>query len=104
MPFERGMATGPPIGCPATTDTIAAPLRPLSFSTFGGNPVTAAAALATLRVIQKQRLADNARVMGDRLNLAFRDMQRRHPIIGDVRGMGLMQGMELVKENKVPDP
>src|SRR2546427_253133 len=73
-------------------------------ATSGRNRVTSAAALATLRVIQKQRLADNARVMGDRLNLAFRDMQRRYPIIGDVRGMGLMQGMELVKENKVPDP
>ena len=104
MTFAKGMANGSPIGCTATTDAIAATLKPLSFSTFGGNPVTSAAALATLRVIQKQRLADNARVMGDRLNLAFRDMQRRYPIIGDVRGMGLMQGMELVKENKVPDP
>src|SRR5882672_9015149 len=88
----------------ATTGAIAAALKPLSFSTFGGNPVTSAAALATLRVIQKQRLADNARLMGDRLNAGLRDMQRRHPVIGDVRGMGLMQGAELVKENKVPDP
>jgi len=104
MTFAKGMANGSPIGCTATTDAIAATLKPLSFSTFGGNPVTSAAALATLRVIQKQRLADNARVMGDRLSAALRDMQRRYPIIGDVRGMGLMQGMELVKENKVPDP
>ena len=103
MTFAKGMANGSPIGCTATTDTIAAALRPLSFSTFGGNPVTSAAALATLRVIQKQRLADNARVMGDRLNAALRDLQRRYPIIGDVRGLGLMQGVELVKENKVPD-
>jgi len=104
MTFAKGMANGSPIGCTATTDPIAASLKPLSFSTFGGNPVTSAAALATLRVIQKQRLADNARVMGDRLKGALREMQRRHPIIGDVRGLGLMQALELVKENKVPDP
>jgi len=104
MTFAKGMANGSPIGATATTGAIAAALKPLSFSTFGGNPVTSAAALATLRVIQKQRLADNARLMGDRLNAALRDMQRRHPVIGDVRGIGLMQGAELVKENKVPDP
>src|SRR5262249_56957074 len=104
MTFAKGMANGSPIGATATTGPIAAALRPLSFSTFGGNPVTAAAALATLRVIQKQKLADNARRMGERLGAAFRDMQRRYPVIGDVRGLGLMQGMELVKENKAPDP
>jgi 4-aminobutyrate aminotransferase-like enzyme len=104
MTFAKGMANGTPIGATATTDPIAASLKPLSFSTFGGNPVTSAAALATLRVIQKERLADNARVMGDRLSAALREMQRRYPVIGDVRGMGLMQGIELVKEGKVPDP
>src|SRR5262245_39421918 len=104
MTFAKGMANGTPIGATATTDAIASALKPLSFSTFGGNPVTSAAALATLRVIQKQRLADNARLMGERLNAAFRDMQRKYPVIGDVRGLGLMQGMELVKEDKAPDP
>ena len=104
MTFAKGMANGTPIGCTATTAPIAASLRPLSFSTFGGNPVTAAAAHATLRVIQKQRLADNARVQGEHLHAALRDLQRRHRGIGDVRGIGLMQGLELVGENKTPDP
>ena len=104
MTFAKGMANGSPIGCTATTGDIAASLKPLSFSTFGGNPVTSAAALATLRVIQKQRLADNARVQGERLHAGLRDLQRRYPIIGDVRGLGLMQGCELVKDDKVPDP
>ena len=104
MTFAKGMANGTPIGCTATTGAIAASLRPLSFSTFGGNPVTSAAALATLRVIQKERLADNARVQGERLHAGLRELQRRYPLIGDVRGLGLMQGLELVKENKVPDP
>src|SRR5439155_5553237 len=104
MTFAKGMANGSPIGCTATTDAIAASLRPLSFSTFGGNPVTSAAALATLRVIQQQRLADNARVQGDHLRAGLEEMRRRYPVIGDVRGIGLMQAAELVKENKVPDP
>jgi 4-aminobutyrate aminotransferase-like enzyme len=103
MTFAKGMANGSPIGCTATTDRIASALRPLSFATFGGNPVTSAAALATLRVIQKQRLADNARAQGERLNGALRELQRKHKGIGDVRGLGLMQGMELVGENKTPD-
>jgi len=103
MTFAKGMANGSPIGCTATTDAIASALKPLSFSTFGGNPVTSAAALATLRVIQKQKLVDNARVLGDRLHAGLRDLQRRHPVIGDVRGLGLMQGCELVKKDKSPD-
>lgn len=104
MTFAKGMANGSPIGCTATTGAVAAALKPLSFSTFGGNPVTSAAALATLRVIQKQRLADNARVQGERLHAGLRELQRRYPIIGDVRGLGLMQGCELVSDGKVPDP
>jgi 4-aminobutyrate aminotransferase-like enzyme len=98
------MANGSPIGCTATTDAIASALKPLSFSTFGGNPVTSAAALATLRVIQKQRLADNARVLGERLHAGLRALQLRYPVIGDVRGLGLMQGCELVRKDKSPDP
>jgi alanine-glyoxylate transaminase/(R)-3-amino-2-methylpropionate-pyruvate transaminase len=104
MTFAKGMANGTPIGCTSTTDPISAALRPLSFATFGGNPVTSAAALATIRVIQKQRLADNAREQGDYLNGHLRELQRRHPIIGDVRGIGLMQGVEIVGEGKTPNP
>src|SRR5882672_3082369 len=104
MTFAKGMANGSPIGCTATTGPVAATLKPLSFSTFGGNPDTSAAALATLRVIQKQNLAENARVQGEHLRARLLELQRRHKVIGDVRGLGLMQGVELVGENKVPDP
>ncbi|HZM68964.1 MAG TPA: aspartate aminotransferase family protein [Candidatus Cryosericum sp.] len=103
MTFAKGMANGSPIGCTATTENVAASLRPLSFSTFGGNPVTAAAALATLRVIQKEKLAENARLLGEHLRAGLLDLQRRYPAIGDVRGLGLMMGLELVGENKTPD-
>ena len=104
MTFAKGMANGTPIGCTATSEPIAASLRPLSFATFGGNPVTSAAALATIRVIQKQKLAENARSLGEHLQSALRELQRKYPVIGDVRGLGLMQGAELVGENKAPDP
>jgi 4-aminobutyrate aminotransferase-like enzyme len=103
MTFAKGMANGSPIGCTATTQPIAAAVKGISFSTFGGNPVTSAAALATIRVIQKQSLAENARIQGERLHAGFLELQRKYPIIGDVRGLGLMQGMELVGENKAPD-
>jgi alanine-glyoxylate transaminase / (R)-3-amino-2-methylpropionate-pyruvate transaminase len=103
MTFAKGIANGSPMGCTATTDAIAASLRPLSFATFGGNPVSSAAALATLRVIRRQKLADNARVQGERLQGGLRELQRKYPVIGDVRGLGLMQGVELVGENKTPD-
>jgi 4-aminobutyrate aminotransferase-like enzyme len=105
MTFAKGMANGSPIGCTSTTDAIAASLKPLSFSTFGGNPVTSAAALATIRVVQKYRLADNARAQGDVLQGHLKEMQRKYPaIIGDARGLGLMQGVELVGEGKAPNP
>ncbi len=103
MTFAKGMANGTPIGCTATTDTIAASLKPISFSTFGGNPVSAAAALATLRVLESQKLPDNARVEGAYLQQGLRELQRKHPAIGDVRGLGLMQGVEVVGEGKAPD-
>ena len=103
MTFAKGMANGSPIGCTAATEQVASSLQPLSFSTFGGNPVTSAAALATLRVIQKQKLAENARLLGGHLRAGLEDLQRRHRSIGDVRGLGLMQGLELVGENKSPD-
>ena len=103
MTFAKGMANGSPIGCTATTTPIASTMKPLTFATFGGNPVSSAAALATLRVIQKEKLCDNARVMGDRLHQGLRQLQRRYPVIGDVRGLGLMQGVELVKAGKEPD-
>jgi 4-aminobutyrate aminotransferase-like enzyme len=103
MTFAKGMANGSPIGCTATTSAIAGAIKPLSFSTFGGNPVTSAAALATVRVIQKQNLAENARVQGERLRAGLDALKERYPVIGDVRGMGLMQGMELVGADKAPD-
>ena len=74
-----------------------------TISTFGGNPVTCTAASATIQVIEENNLVENARLMGSRLREGLNGLKEKYPVIGDVRGMGLMQGMELVGEKKVPD-
>jgi 4-aminobutyrate aminotransferase-like enzyme len=66
------------------------------FSTFGGNPVACAAALAVLDVIEDERLVANAATVGDALRDGLWSLAARHPVIGDVRGRGLMIGVELV--------
>ncbi len=104
MTFAKGMANGSPIGATIAAPEVADSMKGMTISTFGGNPVTSAAALATLEVIEEENLVENARVMGKRLREGLEALQKKYPLIGDVRGMGLMQGMELVGENKSPDP
>ena len=72
-------------------------------STFGGNPVCCAAALATLDLVEGE-LTANARVMGKRLLEAMQHLAERHGVIGDVRGLGLMVGVEFVKDRKSREP
>ena len=76
------------------------------FSTFGGNPVACAAALAVLDVIEDEGLVENARTIGGWLRNAFGELARRHAVIGDVRGRGLMIGVELVTDDshRTPSP
>ncbi|MEI4488801.1 aspartate aminotransferase family protein [Frigidibacter sp. MR17.14] len=68
------------------------------FNTFGGNGVAMAAAMATLEVIRDEKLQDNAKAMGDRIQAGFRDLATRFPAIGDVRGAGLYIGVEMVSD------
>lgn len=103
MTFAKGMANGAPIGATIATPEIADSMRGMSISTFGGNPVTSAAALATIEVIEEENLVENAWAMGQRLRDGLEQLKAKYPVIGDVRGMGLMQGLELVGENKRPD-
>jgi len=74
------------------------------FNTFGGNPVSCAIGLAVLDVIESQDLRGNALTMGNYLMDAFRDMQTRHEVIGDVRGLGLFLGIELVTDRRRKSP
>jgi 4-aminobutyrate aminotransferase len=104
MTFAKGMANGVPIGATIAAPEIADSMKGMTISTFGGNPVACTAALATIQVIEEENLVENARVMGQRLREGLESLQKKYPVIGDVRGMGLMQGLELVGENKRPNP
>ena len=70
--------------------------------TYGGNPLACAAALATLDIFEEEGLVERARTIGARIERALRDMQRRHPKIADVRGLGAMLAFEFVDEPDKP--
>jgi 4-aminobutyrate aminotransferase-like enzyme len=105
MTFAKGMANGSPIGATITTPEIAEAVQGLTFSTFGGNPVTMAAALATIEYIEQNDLLTNATERGVELRARLEALKAKHPYIGEVRGMGLMQALELVVPgtDKQPD-
>lgn len=104
MTMAKGVANGLPLGVTIATPEVADSLKALSISTFGGNPISAAAASATLSVIEEDGLPRNAAEMGGILNEGLLRLQRKYPkTIGDVRGMGLMRGLELVADETIGD-
>jgi 4-aminobutyrate aminotransferase-like enzyme len=100
----KGMANGVPVGATITRPEIADAYKGLTISTFGGNPVTCVAAKATIDLIEEDRLLDNSHEVGTHFREGLEALKWKHPAIGDVRGMGLMQGMELVKDRKSKEP
>jgi 4-aminobutyrate aminotransferase len=102
----KGMGNGVPIGMTIATPEVADSFPGLTFSTFGGNPVSMAAALAVIKVIEDENLRANAANVGSYFREKLEGLKDKYPGIGDVRGMGLMQGLELVRdrETKEPDP
>jgi 4-aminobutyrate aminotransferase-like enzyme len=104
MTMAKGIANGMPLAVTIATPEIADAFQKLTISTFGGNPMSTAAANATLEIIESENLPQNAERMGARLRDGLERLQRRHPrIVGDVRGMGLMQGIEFVKDEEAGD-
>src|SRR5262245_30907746 len=104
MTFAKGLANGIPIGVTIATPEVADSYKGVTFSTFGGNPVTSVAALAVIEYIEKNDLLGNAREVGGYLRDRLEELKAKYPVIGDVRGMGLMQGLELVYPDKSPNP
>lgn len=104
MTFAKGLANGSPIGATVTTAAIGAHYRGPSISTFGGNPMSMRAALATLDVIADEGLVENARVLGQVLRDGLEEISREFAVVGDVRGKGLMQALEFVRDYKKPAP
>jgi 4-aminobutyrate aminotransferase-like enzyme len=104
MTMAKGVANGMPMGVTTTTPELASAWKGLTISTFGGNPVVSRAASATIQVIEEEGLLENASAMGDRLRAGLEALKEKHPLIGDVRGMGLMQGVELVTDRATKEP
>jgi len=102
----KGLGNGVPLGITVATPEVADKYPGLTFSTFGGNPVSMAAALAVIKVIEDDDLKRNAAEVGGYLRQSLEELKEKHSVIGDVRGLGLMQGIELVKnrESKEPAP
>jgi alanine-glyoxylate transaminase/(R)-3-amino-2-methylpropionate-pyruvate transaminase len=103
--MAKGIGNGVPMAAVTTRREIAEKLtQRIHFNTFGGNPVCMAAGLAAMEVIDDEGLQANARVVGGQLKEGMQALQSRHQLIGDVRGMGLMLGMELVRDRATKEP
>jgi 4-aminobutyrate aminotransferase-like enzyme len=108
MTVGKGMGNGFPVSGLISTDAIvqSEPFsRPsASSSSYGGNPLAAAAALATIEAIEREDLVARSAALGARLVEGLRAMQERHRFIGDVRGAGLMIGLDLVRDRVTKEP
>ena len=98
----KGIADGFPLSAYTTRPEIAAAYKPGDhLSTFGGNPVSCAAALANIEFMERENLARRAADTGSYAVSKLRDLRKQNPLVGDVRGLGLMIGVELVRDEKL---
>jgi alanine-glyoxylate transaminase / (R)-3-amino-2-methylpropionate-pyruvate transaminase len=103
--MAKGIGNGCPLGAVVTTPKIAQILtQRIHFNTFGGNPVVSAQGSAVLDVIEREKLQQNALKIGNRILDGLNRLKDKHNLIGDVRGRGLMLGIELVKDRKTKEP
>jgi len=103
--MAKGIANGAPCGACTTRPEIAeAMTHRIHFNTFAGNPVSMAQGLATLEVIDAEKLQENAFRVGTHLKERLVELGRRHPLVGEVRGVGLMLGVELVRDRESKQP
>jgi alanine-glyoxylate transaminase / (R)-3-amino-2-methylpropionate-pyruvate transaminase len=103
--MAKGIGNGCPLAAVVTTHQIASVLaKRIHFNTFGGNPVVCAMGQAVLEVIEREKLQENALAQGTYLLAGLEKLKAKHPIVGDVRGKGLMLGIELVKDRQTKEP
>jgi alanine-glyoxylate transaminase/(R)-3-amino-2-methylpropionate-pyruvate transaminase len=103
--MAKGIGNGVPLAAVTTRREIAEKLtQRIHFNTFGGNPVCMAAGLAVLETIEAEGLQENSRVVGGYFKQGLQRLAEKHTLIGDVRGMGLMLGAELVKDRATKEP
>ena len=106
MTMAKGIANGLPMGNTISEPEVAQAMagKGLSLSTFGGNPVSTAASLATIETIEEEAPPAATALLGDQLRLGLERLGEKYPLIGDVRGKGLMQGIEFVLDRKTKEP
>ena len=104
--MAKQMGNGFPLAAVACTKEVGASLNKLTFSTYGGNPLAMAAGREVLRVIDDENMQENTLKCGDLLKAGLMELKAKYEQVGDVRGTGLMLGLEIVKdkESKTPDP
>jgi 4-aminobutyrate aminotransferase-like enzyme len=100
----KGLGNGTPIGLTVAKPQVAGAVTGLTISTFGGNPVAATTAHAVLDFIEEQNLLANCADTGAYLRSGLEELKSKHDLIGDVRGMGLLQGLELVRDRQTKEP
>ena len=101
--LAKGIASGFPMGAIVFRKELDWKVQGAHSNTYGGNPVGCAASLATIDVIEKQKLMQNAEKMGGYLHKRLLELQEKHECIGDVRGIGLMQATEFVKDRRTKE-
>ncbi len=105
MALGKGMANGFPVTAIAVREEISPVLERISASTsYGGNPMACAAVLATLEVMEEEDVVAQAETLGRFMLNRLKEMQESHPIIGEVRGLGCLLGVELVKDRETKEP
>ena len=103
--MAKGIGNGTALGAMTTRDDISqAMTNRIHFNTFGGNPVSVTQGLATLEVIDEENTQQNALEVGEYLKSGLEELQQRHSLIGEVRGLGLMLGVELVRDQTSKQP
>jgi len=103
--MAKGIGNGIPLGAMTTTEPISEVMNNrIHFNTFGGNPVSMTQGLATLEVIDEQGIQQNALEVGNHMKQSLLALQEKHSLIGEVRGMGLMLGVELVRDRETKEP
>lgn len=104
MTMAKALGNGAPISAFTASAKIADTYTKPGASTLGGNPVSSIAGLEVLKYIQEHKLMENAQARGQQLYDGLVELQKKHPIIGDIRGIGLMRGAEFVHTDKSPAP
>lgn len=104
MVMAKAIASGFPVGATITRDEIAAAWKGKTISTFGGNPICMAAMDATIEVMEREDVPSRSAALGGKLRAGLEELAGRHPWIGEVRGMGMMQALELVEDPRTKEP